>query len=80
MYRHLVSVIDTTQNVVIVADSLNRDIEKELKIKFPWAIIIRPELQDYIIPELVDSLLVDSLPNKVLFESKSFPLIASAIS
>ena len=80
MYRHLVSVIDTTQNVVIVADSSHRDIEKELKLKFPWAITIRPELQDYILPELVDSLLVDSLPNKVLFESKSFPLIASAIS
>jgi LysM repeat protein len=80
MYRYLVSVIDTTQNVVIVADSSHRDIEKELKLKFPWAITIRPELQDYILPELVDSLLVDSLPNKVLFESKSFPLIASAIS
>ncbi|MDB4064088.1 hypothetical protein N9541_08525, partial [Flavobacteriaceae bacterium] len=80
MYRHLVSVIDTTQNVVIVADSSHRDIEKELKLKFPWAITIRPESQDYILPELVDSLLVDSLPNKVLFESKSFPLIASAIS
>ena len=80
MFRHLVSVIDTTQNVVIVADSLHQDIEKELKLKFPWAITIRPELQDYILPELVDSLLVDSLPNKVLFESKSFPLIASAIS
>ena len=80
MYEHLVSVIDTTQNVVIVADSLHQDIEKELKLKFPWAITIRPELQDYILPELVDSLLVDSLPNKVLFESKSFPLIASAIS
>ena len=57
MYRHLVSVIDTTQNVVIVADSSHRDIEKELKLKFPWAITIRPELQDYILPELVDSLL-----------------------
>ena len=80
MYAHLAMVIDTTQNVVIVADSLNRAIEKELKRQFPWATTLRPELQDYILPELVDSLLVDSLPNKVLFESKSFPLIASAIS
>ena len=66
MYAHLESRIDTTQNVVIVADSLNRSLERELKRRFPWAITLRPEKQDYILPELVDSLLVDSLPNKVL--------------
>ena len=80
MYAHLESRIDTTQNVVIVADSLNRSLERELKRRFPWAITLRPEKQDYILPELVDSLLVDSLPNKVLLETQSFPLIASAIS
>ncbi|MDA9365686.1 LysM peptidoglycan-binding domain-containing protein [Flavobacteriaceae bacterium] len=80
MYTHLESNIDSTHNVVIVTDSLNRSLERELKIRFPWAITLRPEKQDYLLPELVDSLLVDSLPNKVLLETQSFPLIASAIS
>ena len=80
MYEHLKKKLDTTQNVVIVADSLNRSIEKELQARFPWAIKIRPEKADYILPELVDSLLLDSLPNKVILETQSFPLIASALS
>ncbi|MDC3218943.1 hypothetical protein OAU12_05325, partial [Flavobacteriaceae bacterium] len=80
MYTHLESNIDSTHNVVIVTDSLNRSLERELKRRFPWAITLRPEKQDYLLPELVDSLLVDSLPNKVLLETQSFPLIASAIS
>jgi hypothetical protein len=80
MYTHLESQIDSTHNVVIVADSLNRSLERQLKQRFPWAISLRPEKQDYLLPELVDSLLVDSLPNKILLETQSFPLIASAIS
>ena len=80
MYTHLESRLDSTHNVVIVADSLNRSLERQLKQRFPWAISLRPEKQDYLLPELVDSLLVDSLPNKILLETQSFPLIASAIS
>ena len=80
MYDYLEQVIDTTQHVVIVADSLNRSIEKKLRDQFPWAITLRPEKGDYILPELVDSLLIDSLPNKVFLETQSFPLIANALS
>jgi len=80
MYEYLEKNLDTTQNVVIVADSTNRKIEKELQKRFPWAIKIRPEKSDYILPELADSLLIDSLPNKIILETQSFPLIASALS
>jgi ABC-type branched-subunit amino acid transport system substrate-binding protein len=80
MYEYLETKLDSTQNIIIVADHLNRRIEKELQARFPWAIKIRPEKADYIIPELVDSLLIDSIPNKVILETQSFPLIASAIS
>ena len=80
MYEYLESTLDSTHNIVIVSDNLNRRIEKELQIRFPWAIKIRPEKADYIIPELVDSLLIDSIPNKITLETQSFPLIASAIS
>ena len=80
MFTYLDRVIDTTQNVVIVADSLNRFIEKQLKTQFPWAISLRPQKGDYILSELADSLLVDSLPNKVILETQSFPLIANAVS
>ncbi|MDG2235480.1 MAG: LysM peptidoglycan-binding domain-containing protein [Flavobacteriaceae bacterium] len=80
MYEYLETKLDSTQNIIIVADHLNHRIEKELQDRFPWAIKIRPEKNDYIIPELVDSLLIDSIPNKVILETQSFPLIASAIS
>ena len=80
MFSYLEKIIDTTQHVVIVADSTNRFIERKLKEKFPWAINLRPEKGDYILPELADSLLIDSLPNKVILETQSFPLIANALS
>ena len=80
MYEYLEKNLDTTHNVVIVADSTNRKIEKELQKRFLWAIKIRPEKSDYILPELADSLLIDSLPNKIILETQSFPLIASALS
>ena len=80
MYDYLEQVIDTTQHVIIVADSLNRSIEKKLRAQFPWAITLRPEKGDYILPELADSLLIDSLPNKVFLETQSFALIANALS
>jgi len=80
MYTFLEQQLDSTQNVVIVADSENRGIERELQARFPWSIRIRPEASDYLLPELVDSLLIDSIPNKIILESQSFPLIASALS
>jgi hypothetical protein len=52
MYDYLERFIDSTQHVVIVADSLNRSIEKKLRAQFPWAISLRPEKGDYILPEL----------------------------
>lgn len=80
MLSFLEKKLDSTQNIVVVADSLNRPMEIELLRKFPSAIRLRPEKEGYLLPELVDSLLVDSLPNKVIFETSSFPLIASVLS
>ena len=80
MIKYLEKKLDSTQNIVLVVDSINRKVENELKKKFPYSIIMRPEKEDYLLPELVDSLLIDSVPNKVILESESFPLIASVIS
>ena len=80
MIKYLEKKLDSTQNILLVADSINRNIEDELKKKFPYSLILRPEKEDYLLPELVDSLLLDSVPNKVILESESFPLIASVIS
>jgi len=80
MIKYLEKKLDSTQNILLVADSTNRKIEDELKKKFPYSLILRPEKEDYLLPELVDSLLLDSVPNKVILESESFPLIASVIS
>ena len=80
MIKFLEKKLDSTQNILLVADSTNRKIEDELKKKFPYSLILRPEKGDYLLPELVDSLLIDSVPNKVILESESFPLIASVIS
>jgi len=80
MIKFLEKKLDSTQNILLVADSTNRRIEDELKKKFPYSLILRPEKEDYLLPELVDSLLIDSVPNKVILESESFPLIASVIS
>ena len=80
MIKYLEKKLDSTQNILLVADSTNRRIEDKLKKKFPYSLILRPEKEDYLLPELVDSLLLDSVPNKVILESESFPLIASVIS
>jgi len=80
MIKYLEKKLDSTQNIVLVVDSINRKVENELKKKFPYSILMRPEKEDYLLPELVDSLLIDSVPNKVILESESFPLIASVIS
>ena len=80
MFIFLEKELDTTHNIIIVADSKNNKVKNELHSRFPWAINLRPEKFDYIIPELIDSLLLDSIPNKIILETQSFPLIASALS
>ena len=76
MIDYLDKNLDKDDNIVIVADSINRDIEYILKDIFPSSIILRPEKNGYLLPELVDSLLVDSLPNKIILESDNFSLIS----
>ena len=81
MIDYLKKNLSPEDNIVIVADSLNRDIEGDLKNIFPNSITLRPESEGgYILPELVDSLLVDSLPNKVIVETEIFTFISSIIS
>ena len=81
MIEYLKENLSNEDNIVIVADSLNRDIEGNLKNIFPNSITLRPESQGgYVLPELVDSLLVDSLPNKVILETEIFTFISSIIS
>ena len=77
MIDYLDKNLDRDDNIVVVADSINRDIEDILKDIFPLSIILRPEKNGYLLPELVDSLLVDSIPNKVILESDNFSLISS---
>lgn len=76
MINYLDNNLNQNDNIVIVADSINRDIEYRLKDIFPSSIILRPEKNGYLLPELVDSLLVDSLPNKIILESDNFSLIS----
>ena len=81
MIEYLKKNLSPEDNIVIVADSLNRDIEADLKNMFPNSITLRPESEGgYILPELVDSLLVDSLPNKVIVETEIFTFVSSIIS
>ena len=81
MIEYLKNNLSPEDNIVIVADSLNRDIEGDLKNIFPNSITLRPESEGgYILPELVDSLLVDSLPNKVIVETEILTFISSIIS
>ena len=80
MVNYLDKNIDREENIVIIADSLNNDIDFKLSEIFPNSIKIKPEFEGYILPELLDSLLVDSLPNKVIVESEIFTLISSVVS
>ena len=80
MFEYLDKSLNREDNIVLVVDSLNRNIEKELLAMFPKATLLRPEKSNYLLPELVDSLLVDSLPNKLILESQDFSLISSASS
>ena len=80
MINYLVKNLDREENIVIIADSLNNEIDSKLSEIFPNSIKIKPEFEGYILPELLDSLLVDSLPNKVIIESEIFTLISSVVS
>ena len=80
MFEYLDQTLNREDNIVLVVDSLSRSVEKDLLELFPKATILRPEKSNYLIPDLVDSLLVDSLPNKVILESQDFSLISSASS
>jgi len=80
MFEYLDKILNREDNIVLVVDSLSRSVEKDLLELFPKATILRPEKSNYLLPDLVDSLLVDSLPNKVILESQDFSLISSASS
>ena len=80
MIEYLDINIDRNENIVIIADSLNLDIKNKLTSIFPNSIKIKPEFEGYVLPELLDSLLVDSLPNKVIVESEIFTLVSSIVS
>lgn len=80
MIEYLNINIDRDENIVIIADSLNLDIKNKLTNIFPNSIKIKPEFEGYVLPELLDSLLVDSLPNKVIVESEIFTLVSSIVS
>ena len=81
MLVHLDNVLSEEEDhVVIVADSLNLEFEKILRERYPYAIQFRPEQGGYLDSELMDSLLLDSIPNKVILESENFSLISSISS
>tara|TARA_A100001015_G_scaffold195388_1_gene217828 strand:+ start:1291 stop:3024 length:1734 start_codon:yes stop_codon:yes gene_type:complete len=80
MLKHLDNVLSEEENIVIVADSLNREVEKILQERYPFAIQFRPEQGGYLDSELMDSLLLDSIPNKIILESENFSLISSISS
>ena len=72
MFEYLERNLNPEDNIVLVVDSLSRYVENDLLELFPMATILRPERSNYLLPDLVDSLLVDTLPNKVILESKLF--------
>lgn len=80
MLTYLKQIIDTTQNVMIIADTLNASFAKTLKKEYPFAQRVIPENGGFVVPDLIDSLLTDSLPNKVIFESQNLGLAANVTS
>lgn len=80
MVEYLDKMIDTTQNVMIITDTLNAAFAKGFEEKYPFAHRVRPEVGGFVLPDLIDSLLIDSLPNKVIFESQDLNLTANVIS
>ena len=80
MKQYLQNTINEDDNIIIVSDSINREVEKELNFLFPSAVKLRPEFGDFLLPELIDSLVVDTLPNKIILETEKFSLISSVSS
>ena len=80
MMNYIKNEIDSTQNLVIITDSVNFKIADEFKKSFSKAHFVESEKGGFVIPELIDSLLVDSLKNQVIFESQNLGLVANVTS
>lgn len=80
MLSYLTTQIDSMQNVVVIADSLNHQMGDTLTAIYPFAHRVRPEVGGFVVPDLIDSLLTDSLPNKVVFETQDLNLVANVTS
>ena len=80
MMNYIKNEIDSTQNLVIITDSINFKIADEFKSTFPKAHFVESEKGGFVVPELIDSLLVDSLKNQVIFESQNLGLAANVTS
>ena len=80
MISYIKNEIDSTQNVLIITDSINFKIADEFKKLFSKAHFVESEKGGFVIPELIDSLLVDSLKNQVIFESQNLGLAANVTS
>ena len=80
MMNYIKNEIDSTQNLVIITDSINFKIAKEFKKLSVKSHFVESEKGGFVIPELIDSLLVDSLKNQVIFESQDLGLAANVIS
>ena len=80
MMDYIKNEIDSTQNLVIITDSINFKIANEFKDMFSKAHFVESEKGGFVVPELIDSLLVDSLKNQVIFESQNLGLAANVTS
>jgi len=80
MMNYIKKEIDSTQNLVIITDSINFEIANEFKNTFSKAHFVQSEKGGFVVPELIDSLLVDSLKNQVIFESQNLGLAANVTS
>ena len=80
MMNYIKNEIDSTQNLVIITDSINFKIAKEFKKLSTKSHFVESEKGGFVIPELIDSLLVDSLKNQVIFESQDLGLTANVTS
>ena len=80
MMNYIKNEIDSTQNLVIITDSINFKIANEFKNMFSKAHFVESEKGGFVVPELIDSLLVDSLKNQVIFESQNLGLAANVTS
>ena len=80
MMNYIKNEIDSTQNLVIITDSINLKVADEFKKIFSKAHFVESEKGGFVVPELIDSLLVDSLKNQVIFESQNLGLAANVTS